>query len=568
MLIALSDLLVAGDRPQLLSWHQGRYVRFEEFKASVEVWARRFNAEPFTAYALYTDDAYPFAVRLFALLHAGKEVWIAGNNRPGTAMLLQQAGCRLTGDWHSAEAADGTDQAAGDAEPILAPLNPDRARVVIFTSGSTGEAKPVIKRLSQLQAEVNTLELLWGERLSSAEAQATVSHQHIYGLLFRVLWPLSAGRCFHSRMAISPEELLQQSLNAYWVASPAHLKRLDQNSPWDELARLAAIFSSGGPLPQSAAQQIFANGNRAVIEVYGSTETGGIAWRQQPDPAWTCFEGMILSPDAFGTTLHSPYLPNGEGLRLDDRIRLEAGGRFVLEGRQDRIVKIEEKRLSLNELEQRLAETPWIEEAVTLVIEKSRDIIAAAIVLSAEGLEYQKTKGRKALIRRLRAALHQWFEAVVLPRKWLFLTHLPVTAQGKTDTRLLKQLLAADGDKFPYLQTCKLEADGAELQIKVPEDLLYFRDHFKDHPILPGVVQIGWVEHFGKLLFPIGTAFSQLEAVKFIKVIQPGCELKLKLRWKAASGKLCFSFASAPQAYSSGRLVYARKDRENLHDQD
>jgi acyl-coenzyme A synthetase/AMP-(fatty) acid ligase/3-hydroxymyristoyl/3-hydroxydecanoyl-(acyl carrier protein) dehydratase len=566
MLVPLSDLLTAGDRRQPIAWHRGRYIRFEEFRAAVGGWARRFNAEPFQAYALYTDDAYPFAVRLFALLHAGKEVWIAGNNRPGTATLLQQTGCRLTGDWHSFEASDVAGEPVGDAGFISAGLNPDRARLVIFTSGSTGEAKPVIKRLGQLQAEIDTLERRWGEQLSSAEARATVSHQHIYGLLFRVLWPLSAGRSFHSRMAISPEELLQQSLNAYWVASPAHLKRLDRNSPWDGLARLAAIFSSGGPLPPSAAQRILANGNRAAIEVYGSTETGGIAWRQQPDPAWTLFEGMKLIPDDLGMTLHSPYLPNGESLRLDDRIRLEACGRFSLQGRQDRIVKIEEKRLSLNELEQRLTDTPWIEEAIALVIAKSRDIVAAAVVLNAEGREYQKTKGRKALIRQLREALYRWFDAVVLPRKWLFLAHSPVTAQGKIDTRLLTQLLGADSDQFPHLQSIRLEADYAELQIKVPDDLLYFRDHFKDHPLLPGVVQIGWVEHFGKMLFPIVTAFSQLEAIKFIKVIRPGCELKLKLRWKSASGKLCFSFASQQQTYSSGRLVYAGKDRENQCD--
>lgn len=559
MLIALSKLLTAGQRQQAVAWHQGRYWQFAEFRAAVSLWSQRLDKEPFQAYALYSDDAYPFAVMLFALLHAGKEVWIAGNNRPGTATQLQQRGCRLIGEWHAAEAIDVDLQTPCDAGLWLMPLNPDQARLVIFTSGSSGEAKPVIKHLSQLQAEIDTLERQWGERLSCAEVLATVSHQHIYGLLFRVLWPLSAGRCFHSQMAISPEGLLQQSHHAYWVASPAHLKRLDQNSPWQGLARLAAIFSSGGPLSPVAAQQVLANASQAVIEVYGSTETGGIAWRQQPDPAWTLFEGMRLTPDEEGMTLHSPYLPGNEGLRLDDRIRPGADGRFLLQGRQDRIVKIEEKRLSLSELERRLVETPWIEEAVALVIEKGRAIVAVAAVLSAEGKEYLQIHGRKALIRQLRETLHRWFEATLLPRKWLFLAQLPVSTQGKIETRLLKQLLDADTAIFPHLQACKLEADRAELQIKVPEDLLYFRDHFKAQPLLPGVVQIGWAEHFGKMLFPIATAFSKLETIKFTKVIEPGCELTLKLRWNAASHKLDFSFSSAQQAYGSGCLVYTRK---------
>lgn len=557
MLIPLSELLTADSRRERLAWHRGRYYSYREFRAAVGFSRERFVDQSASAYALYTEEAYPFAVLLFALLYAGKEVWLPGNNRPGTGDALLQRGCRLIGDWPISEQYQATVEASPDSELEWPPLIADQPRLVIFTSGSTGEAKPVSKSLSQLQAEIDTLERVWGMRLEGREALATVSHQHIYGLLFRVLWPLSAGRCFHSQMAISPEILLQRAKSGYWIASPAHLKRLDQNSPWDGMASLAAIFSSGGPLPEAAARQIFEYSRQAVFEVYGSTETGGIAWRQQPDPAWTLFDGIGLTPDDDGMILHSPYLANDEGLRLDDCISLVADGRFVLNGRRDRIVKIEEKRLSLTELELRLTELPWIMEAVTLVIEKGRHVVAAVVVLSEKGCEQLELQGRKALIRGLREALHRWFEAVVLPRKWLFLSQMPLTAQGKLENRLLWQLLSADNDKFPHLQACRLEADCAELLIKVPEDLPYFRDHFKDCPVLPGVVQIAWVEHFGKILFPIPKPFSQLETVKFVDVIKPGCELTLKLRWKSAHGKLCFSLVSGRHAYSSGRLIYA-----------
>ena len=61
-----------------------------------------YKSQPFQRYALFTEDAYPFAVLLFALFHAGKEVWIPGNNRPGTAQQLQQLDCQLIGDWDTA----------------------------------------------------------------------------------------------------------------------------------------------------------------------------------------------------------------------------------------------------------------------------------------------------------------------------------------------------------------------------------------------------------------------------------------------------------------------------------
>ena len=72
--------------------------------------------------------------------------------------------------------------------------------------------------------------------------------------------------------------------------------------------------------------------------------------------------------------------------QLDDQITLLDDGRFTLHGRSDRIVKIEEKRLSLAELEQRLMSEPWVDEAHALVIAKSRDVVAAVVVLSQQGL--------------------------------------------------------------------------------------------------------------------------------------------------------------------------------------
>ena len=173
----------------------------------------QLQAQANQRYALYTEDAYPFAVLLFALFHAGKEVWIPGNNRPGMAAQLQeQAGCQLIGDWDAGQPFDYQLTRYWQATQFsLSPLNPAETKLVIFTSGSTGQPKAIEKRLFQLQNEIAVLEQLWGKRLGSSEILSTVSHQHIYGLLFRVLWPLSAGRCFHSSIYLNPEILVNNS---------------------------------------------------------------------------------------------------------------------------------------------------------------------------------------------------------------------------------------------------------------------------------------------------------------------------------------------------------------------
>ncbi|MGZ5009770.1 MAG: AMP-binding protein [Methylobacter sp.] len=543
-----------------VAYHAGQYYSAEQFANSVKSWVDKLQAQPFQHYALYTEDAYPFTVLLFALLHAGKQIWIPGNNCPGTARQLS-LDCQLLGDWQKGECFDYNLDGLACSGRSLSPLNPLDNQMVIFTSGSTGQAKPIAKCLNQFQLEIATLEQRWGEQLGDAGALATVSHQHIYGLLFRVLWPLSAGRCFHSQAYINPETLVNAigDRSAYWIASPAHLKRLDQQSPWCGIGALKAIFSSGGALTEGAAQQILSSGGQAVIEVYGSSETGGIAWRQQ-EQAWTLFSGMRLSCIDEKWLLHSPYLQSGAGdFQLDDQITLLDDGRFTLHGRSDRIVKIEEKRLSLTELEQRLTTEPWVDEAHALVIAKSRDVVAAIIALSQPGLEQLAIQGRNWLIRQLRMTLKPWFEPVVLPRKWLFVNTMPLTAQGKIDQRLLKTLLDFDNRKLPQTLRLEMAPGRVRLGLRVPEDLLYFPDHFADYPVLPGVVQLAWVEHFGKLFFAIDRPFSHMEVIKFMQVIQPGAELTLAIEWKAATGKLYFNFSSERGAYSSGRMVYGDK---------
>ncbi len=570
-LIPLSHCLITP-RPEDIpvACHAGQYYSAQQFLNSVKHWTEQFTEQPFQRYALFTEDAYPFAVLLFSLLQAGKQIWLPGNNRPGTLEQLSQE-CQLLGDWQTGQSFDYCLQASAIPTQPLAPLNAQASQLVIFTSGSTGQAKPINKCLNQFQLEIKTLEKLWGEQLGNAVALATVSHQHIYGLLFRVLWPLSAGRCFHSQAFINPETLIHaaQQQSSYWIASPAHLKRLDKQSPWEGIADLKAIFSSGGALPEHAEQQILDCCGQAVIEVYGSSETGGIGWRQQTNK-WTLFSSMSLTNNKGNWMLQSPYLESSPlvkaGLvgdfQLEDQITQLIDGRFLLHDRTDRIVKIEEKRLSLTELEQRLQALLWIAEAHALVISKSRDLVAVAVVLNDQGLEYKTNHGRNGLLKELRFALSAWFEVVLLPKKWLLVNTMPLTTQGKVDQELLKSLLlvpvCAQGmrKKFPQVLNLEINQETIVLGLKVSEDLLYFADHFTAYPILPGVVQLAWAEYFGKLFFAIAKPFSCLETVKFMKTIQPGDELTLTLSWKADMAKLYFNFSSEHGVYSSGRMVY------------
>lgn len=542
-----------------VAYYQGQYQSQADFSRAVARAAGALSQQPERVYALYYEEAYPFAVMLFALWHAGKTVWLAANNKPASALYLRQQGCCLLGQWESGLALPLPEVAES---MFLSALDLQSTCLTLFTSGSTGEPQAICKQLWQLQREVDTLEQQWGAELAQSHVLATVSHQHIYGLLFKVLWPLASGRCFYSKTYVSPESLLTAANHqpSIWVASPAQLKRLDELSPWSELKNLKAIFSSGGQLEVEVAGQIQRQSGLQLLDIYGSSETGGIAWRKPAlDGRWQPFVGIQITQDHQQQHwLRSPYLPEDAPCLLHDRLERGDDGRFNLLGRSDRIVKIAEKRLSLNELEQALQRSASVSQAYCRLWHGSRERIVAAIVLTAQGLDTIRTQGKYALIKQLKNSLLHNFEAVALPKKWLFIKQLPLSAQGKIDYGKIDGLLSLDRGLFPRLQFLDQQEDGSvELSLIIQADLVYFAGHFPGQPILPGVTQLAWVERYGKLFFPIMQRFSRMEAIKFKKIIRPDQKLTLQLRWNADSGKLYFDFSSAIESHSSGRLLYA-----------
>ncbi len=52
---------------------------------------------------------------------------------------------------------------------------------------------------------------------------------------------------------------------------------------------------------------------------------------------------------------------------------------FILKGRTDRVIKIEEKRVSLVEVEKRLEQLPWISECVVIPFEEPERLILASV---------------------------------------------------------------------------------------------------------------------------------------------------------------------------------------------
>jgi acyl-coenzyme A synthetase/AMP-(fatty) acid ligase/3-hydroxymyristoyl/3-hydroxydecanoyl-(acyl carrier protein) dehydratase len=379
------------------------------------------------------------------------------------------------------------------------------------------------------------------------------------GLLFRVLWPLCAGRAFLRRAQPFPEDMQRTSLEQpkfAWVASPALLKRMGDNLDWTALQPLRQLFSSGGALPVEAAQLLHGQLGQWPTEIYGSSETGGIAWRQGDTP-WQPFAGVELGVNAEGALrLTSPYLPAGHCEQTADAVELQVDGRFVLRGRLDRIVKLEEKRISLPMLEQALMTHAWVGDARLGVIQQGRAFLGALLALSPAGVHALRNQGRRSVTDTLRQHLAGHCEAIALPRRWRLLSQLPYSSQGKLAQATVEALLAAPRPTLVEPLSA-VERDGEwQLELEVPLDLAHFSGHFPQTPVLPGVVQIDWAQQLARqLIEQLPPRFIGMEVLKFQQLVRPGDPLQLSLRFDASRGKLYFTFRNGDKACSSGRIL-------------
>lgn len=594
--LTLQELLAIGrDKHHLVATgiHHSE-LHWQPFATLVESIAARLPVASSGAWGVYCEDPALAGAALLALWQKGLTAWLPGNVTPETLHAMENSvvgwisdselpisnselpisnsGLPTTTREIISLAADLSNlDAAKSASPKMPTLNSrtdaaaDPIALYVFTSGSSGEPKAIPKRMSQLQAEINNLETLWGGLLENSRILASVSHQHVYGLLFRLLWPLCSGRTFVRDTVIYPEQWLAataQLERVTWVASPALYKRFQTTLPWFDLRNaVVAMFSSGGQLPAENAAFLAEQIRQPVIEVFGSSETGGVAWRCANNTAehWTPFPGIIPTLSAHGALcIQSPYLPSLEACEMGDSAELQADGTFRLGERLDRIVKIEEKRVSLPQMEHQLNAHPWVKESHVLPLsnDQGRQSLGAVVVMRADVL-HQPIAHRKALTDSLRQHLANAYEGVVIPKKWRFVTEIPVNAQGKRTRQAMAALFhTVHAPKTP--EVLYLEHNSAlekTVVLMVPAKLAYFEGHFKKAAILPGVVQVQWALQLGETLWPLPDAFSDLEVLKFQRVITPSQRIVLNLRFDPAKQKLYFQYLSTKGNHSSGRIV-------------
>lgn len=421
------DSIVAFDGAK--SWTQAMLVH------DVQQLYSELSTRTGERWALCFDNSYRFIVALLATLHAGKTPLLPGHCREAQLREQQPLFSGVLTDLPLGLNCPviNTQTLSSRSSQTLPPVAHD-AGVILFTSGSTGEPSQVFKTVNALNEESVWLAKLWGGDLRDCRVVASVSHQHMYGLTFRIMLPMALGLACDVSMIHFPEQLAAHTSHPLlFISSPAFLKRLDTSL---RVPPCRKTISAAGVLDDETAQRAKRWFGEAVCEIYGTTETGVLAWRQHHSvaPPWQPFSEVEFIAREEEWSVRSP-LTDACVCPLDDKLVFTPQGEFRLLGRRDRIVKIEEKRVSLSEIERRLMALPGVQDAAVVPIVRAGRMTLGAVVVP-DGAATLPAKHKT----QWRQTLRQWLEPVAIPRYWRFVENIPLNSQSKRSWAQLQEL--------------------------------------------------------------------------------------------------------------------------------
>lgn len=299
------------------------------------------------------------------------------------------------------------------------------------TSGSTAAAKTCTHALIALEEEADTLAgILSGGPHTPRRVVGLVPAHHIYGFLFTVLLPMRLGTPVLDGRGSSPAGLAARlRAGDLVVAHPEW---------WGALLRSGATLPAGvcgttstAPCPVEVVLGLGRIGLARLVEVFGSSETAGLGWRDDPEAPFRPFpwwrfpaEGGVERTLADGTVASAA---------LQDRLVHDGAG-FRPAGRRDTTVQVGGVNVCLDAVRAHLCTHPEVAAAAVRPMRPEEGRRLKAFIVPADGTapDDARTDGRTdALRRRLTAWIDTTLPAAHRPRALRFGAALPVNAMGK-----------------------------------------------------------------------------------------------------------------------------------------
>lgn len=436
-----------------------------------------------------------------------------------------------------------------------------RFSVVFHTSGSTSAPKRIVKTFASLAKETAMHCRRLGEAGTFNGAPtfiATVEPNHMYGKLWLDMLPKAAG-CKAIGGIFTPEALIEAMAaneKTILITTPSFISRFAEYADQYTIPQnCVEIVTSGALLTAKTAAEAKRIFGRAPLEIFGSTETGGVAWRRQDgEPPSDGFDWNVFAPvrissaDDGRLVVRSPFSFRYTYI-MGDAVEMSPDRRrFRLLGRKDRLVKISEQRVSLPEMEEKMRTLPEIDDIALAALEGKHGAYLGAVVKLCS-----QNSGKKESAKALRGKLAGIFPPGAVPRVFRFVAELPRNHQGKVLTAEIKRILASE-----YIEPAVADIERSDIRYSATfsfdPNAPYFKGHFEGFPVLAGVVQLGTAMTFAERLVGEKLHLKAVKKMKFSGIVKPGDQIRFTLENKN-NGEFPYSYEKAGSICASGVLV-------------
>jgi len=429
--------------------------------------------------------------------------------------------------------------------------------IAFSTSGSTGASKRIVRTEASLGSDAARLVAAFPEVWSGRPyVIASVHPEHMYGALWVARAPALVGCPRHSELVFSVEELLavcETRGDLLFVTTPSFLEKALTHPDFSCLyGAFRAIVTSGSLLRAETSRAVREATGICPLEIYGSTETGTVAWRRQTTgEAWTLMDGVnaVCAEDGC-IRVDSPFAM-ARPFALHDRVTFLDACHFLLHGRADRQVKILETFVALGHTESVLAQHRYVDRVRVEAFGEGVPRLGALIVPSAAGREALARTSFAAVSAELRADVRGRLDAPAFPRRIRFVRALPANEQGKITVEAVLDTLSAWCPE-PVVLSWSATSTRLEATLAFPPDMTCFKGHFPGRPVLPGVAQLYFLRHFAHQAFADFPDVCTWRRLKFKQIVEPGMVVGLSVG-RTATGSFVFALGEA----SGGEVVSA-----------
>lgn len=524
--------------------HKEKKFLLKEFKNFVASGVAFLNTQKADNVVILSRCAFDFCVWFFSCIFAKKNIFLLTDNSK-----LKYLDFEYIVVDKSLPPAEQTD---------FFRIEPENVLINFYTSGSTSQPKNVQKTLANVIAEANCLYEKFFALSKCDNTQfrfLTSTHpQHMFAFSFYFMLPL----CFWGSFVLDTTEVCYPDdadfKDSVFISTPSFLEKFQKYEVKNSYSPFL-IFSAGAKLNNGLFKYLNQSGN--VVDIYGSTETGTIAYRScSDDKDLTVLNRVKISTDNNSQLVVSSPFFIQDSVTLGDIVQIKDDKHFVLRGRADRVFKIQEKRVSAPEVETELINSvPHLIQSCCCF--KSGEKLACAVVLTVKGIDLFFDKGNSIL------KLTSFFKNTlkdrveIVPQKWKFLHELPKTKTGKIDTEKLERIFKTN-ISMPFVFEVQKDSHSAVYDLTFPFSCNFFTGHFNGFPVLPGVVQLYFAHFFASDAFGNGVSNDCVKKIKFSKIIKP--DEKLKLVFERKNNLINYMYKRDEQICSSGVMTINEKD--------